>query len=67
MCRVVCRCVLCAEAPLHAQDAQLQEIVDKTIMEADKDGDGRLSFEEFTNMVAATVRLFLLLPLLPAL
>lgn len=25
-------------------------------MEADKDGDGRLSFEEFTNMVANTVR-----------
>ena len=38
------------------QDAQLQEIVDKTIMEADKDGDGKLSFEEFTNMVANTVR-----------
>lgn len=37
------------------QDAQLQEIVDKTIMEADKDGDGKLSFEEFTNMVANTV------------
>jgi hypothetical protein len=30
--------------------------VDKTIMEADKDGDGRLSFEEFTLMVANTVR-----------
>jgi hypothetical protein len=28
--------------------------VDKTIMEADKDGDGKLSFEEFTNMVAST-------------
>jgi Ca2+-binding EF-hand superfamily protein len=38
------------------QDTQLQEIVDKTIMEADKDGDGKLSFEEFTNMVANTVR-----------
>ena len=25
-------------------------------MEADKDGDGRLSFEEFTQMVANTVR-----------
>ena len=25
-------------------------------MEADKDGDGKLSFEEFTNMVANTVR-----------
>jgi EF hand len=38
------------------QDTQLQEIVDKTIMEADKDGDGKLSFEEFTQMVANTVR-----------
>ena len=26
---------------------QLQQIVDKTIRDADKDGDGRLSFEEF--------------------
>jgi len=25
-------------------------------MEADKDGDGKLSFEEFTQMVANTVR-----------
>ncbi|KAH9999494.1 calcium/calmodulin-dependent protein phosphatase [Russula vinacea] len=38
----------------NLKDSQLQEIVDKTIMEADKDGDGRLSFEEFTNMVANT-------------
>ena len=40
----------------RTQDAQLQEIVDKTIMEADKDGDGKLSFEEFTQMVSNTVR-----------
>ena len=33
----------------------MQQIVDKTIMEADKDGDGKLSFEEFTTMVANTV------------
>ncbi|KAH9007152.1 calcium/calmodulin-dependent protein phosphatase [Lactarius hatsudake] len=33
---------------------QFKEIVDKTIMEADKDGDGKLSFEEFTQMVANT-------------
>ena len=38
------------------QDQQLQQIVDKTIMEADKDGDGKLSFEEFANMVSTTVR-----------
>jgi serine/threonine-protein phosphatase 2B regulatory subunit len=36
------------------QDQQLQQIVDKSIMEADKDGDGKLSFEEFTAMVAST-------------
>ena len=34
----------------------MQQIVDKTIMEADKDGDGKLSFEEFAQMVANTVR-----------
>lgn len=28
-------------------DVQLQQIVDKTIMEADSDGDGKLSFAEF--------------------
>lgn len=38
----------------NLKDAQLQQIVDKTIMEADKDGDGKLSFEEFTSMVANT-------------
>lgn len=35
----------------NLQDAELQQIVDKTIMEADKDGDGRLSFDEFKNAV----------------
>lgn len=39
------------------KDAQLQQIVDKTIMEADKDGDGKLSFEEFSAMVSNTVSL----------
>ncbi|KAK1926490.1 calcium-dependent protein serine/threonine phosphatase [Papiliotrema laurentii] len=38
----------------NLKDQQLQQIVDKTIMEADKDGDGKLSFEEFTDMVAST-------------
>jgi len=38
----------------NLKDTQLQEIVDKTIMEADKDGDGKLSFEEFSVMVANT-------------
>ena len=42
----------------NLKDAQLQQIVDKTIMEADKDGDGKLSFEEFSAMVSNTVRSF---------
>lgn len=37
----------------------MQQIVDKTIMEADKDGDGKLSFEEFAMMVSNTVWLSL--------
>jgi hypothetical protein len=30
---------------------QLQQVVDKTILEADEDQDGRISYEEFKNMV----------------
>jgi hypothetical protein len=40
----------------NLKDQQLQQIVDKTIMEADRDGDGKLSFEEFALMVSNTVR-----------
>jgi Ca2+-binding EF-hand superfamily protein len=38
----------------NLKDQQLQQIVDKTIMEADLDGDGKISFEEFTKMVENT-------------
>jgi serine/threonine-protein phosphatase 2B regulatory subunit len=38
----------------NLKDQQLQQIVDKTIMEADLDGDGRISFEEFSKMVEST-------------
>ncbi|CAG7999244.1 unnamed protein product [Penicillium nalgiovense] len=38
----------------NLKDVQLQQIVDKTIMEADKDQDGKISFEEFTDMVENT-------------
>ncbi len=38
----------------NLKDQQLQQIVDKTIMEADKDGDGKISFEEFQGMVENT-------------
>lgn len=43
------------ERSLNLQDQQLQQIVDKTIMEADADGDGKLNFEEFAKMVSNTV------------
>ncbi|KAJ2079273.1 Calcineurin subunit B [Coemansia sp. RSA 988] len=33
---------------------QLQQIVDKTIREADKNGDGKIDFNEFQNFVART-------------
>ncbi|SCV72376.1 BQ2448_3913 [Microbotryum intermedium] len=36
------------------QDQQLQQIVDKTIMEADQKGVGKLDFEDFKAMVANT-------------
>lgn len=38
----------------NLKDQQLQQIVDKTIMEADLDGDGKINFEEFAKMVANT-------------
>ena len=31
----------------NLKDTELQQIVDKTIMAGDKDGDGKLSFQEF--------------------
>lgn len=38
----------------NLEDEQLQQIVDRTIMENDVDGDGKLSFEEFKNAVETT-------------
>jgi serine/threonine-protein phosphatase 2B regulatory subunit len=38
----------------NLKDQQLQQIVDKTIMEADLDNDGKISFDEFAHMVANT-------------
>jgi len=36
----------------NLNDVQLQQIVDKTMLEADKDKDGRVSFEEFGKMIS---------------
>jgi len=38
----------------NLKDQQLQQIVDKTIMEADKNGDGKIDFYEFLDMVNNT-------------
>lgn len=38
----------------HADNKLYLQIVDKTIMEADLDRDGKISFEEFTKMVENT-------------
>ncbi|KAK3808399.1 MAG: calcineurin subunit B [Benniella sp.] len=38
----------------NLKDNQLQQIVDKTIMEADKDMDGKISFDEFCRAVENT-------------
>jgi len=35
----------------NLKDTQLQQIVDKTIINADADGDGKISFEEFCTVV----------------
>ncbi|OAF69791.1 Calcineurin regulatory subunit [Intoshia linei] len=36
----------------NLQDTQLQQIVDKTIIYADKDGDNKISFDEFYDLIA---------------
>lgn len=38
----------------NLEDEQLQQIVDRTIMENDSDGDGRLDFQEFKNAIETT-------------
>lgn len=35
----------------NLKDSQLQQIVDKTMINADEDGDGKISFEEFCVVV----------------
>ena len=38
----------------NLKDKQVQQIVDKTILYADKDGDGKINFEEFCEVVGNT-------------
>ena len=35
----------------NLNDTQLQQLVDRTIVKADKDFDGKISFSEFSDMV----------------
>ena len=37
----------------NLNEVQLQQIVDKTILEADVDRDGKISWEEFRSMITA--------------
>lgn len=42
----------------NLKDTQLQQIVDKTILFADKDEDGKISFEEFCSVSKCFLFLF---------
>ena len=37
--------------PLNLSQAQIEQLVDSTFAEADSDGDGRISFDEYRTMV----------------
>jgi len=37
-------------------DDQLQQVVDKTIIYSDKDGDQRISFKEFCDAIGSSLR-----------
>ena len=43
----------------NLKDTQLQQIVDKTIIHADTDGDGKISFEEFCSVSTVWETIFL--------
>ena len=42
----------------NLKDVQLQQIVDKTILIADTDGDGKISFEEFSAVSPREMEMF---------
>jgi Ca2+-binding EF-hand superfamily protein len=39
------------QSPLNLTDAQIDTLIDATFAEADTDGDGQISFEEYKAMV----------------
>ena len=47
----------------NLNDVQLQQLVDRTIIKADKDFDGKISFEEFCEVKNETILFFLFLML----
>ena len=56
----------------NLKDTQLQQIVDKTILFADKDEDGKISFEEFCSVIhsyhffllQSVIIIFLVIPII---
>jgi len=46
--------VLKAMVGSNLNDVQLQQLVDRTILQGDKDKDGKLSYAEFVEMVKGT-------------
>lgn len=46
--------ILKAMVGSNLTDVQLQQLVDRTILQGDKDKDGRLSYTEFVDMIKDT-------------
>ena len=44
----------------NLKEVQLQQIVDKTILQFDKDGDGKISYTEFSDVCFMYIEMFVL-------